>query len=905
MALSLVTLILDVTDGAGSPVSYGMAALTPSAQLTDATDNLLVVAPVGAQFTGSPSPQVQLLPTDSPNLAPSGWAWTVSFASVPGKPAAFSFFLPANPMTFTATGASPCVFTGSGTAYVNGAGVQLAGGPLPGGFTAGTTYYVVSASGSTFRLAAVPNGAPLASSSSGSGSVTATQYYLSSLSPVGSVTTMAAYMPLPSGTPTSGQVPVATGAGEASAWGTVSGGGGAPSGPAGGDLGGTYPNPGVAAVSGVVVSGGAPAGNPVTGMLLTTTDASHASWQAPYNPVRGLLRPPRIQYVDTVFYGQSGHPFTFSGTGATGNNADTSDFVLGVEAVTVTTAGNGAQANISGTFGTALNMTGKSLVLMVKMSNYAHFLAGYPRVYLGDTGLANCYFWKITNSAGQPWALDGEWMRITLPFGAATAVGSPSRSSLAALTIQVFDDSAGQVTVHLGGLMTMAEPAIFPNGVVSLVFDDGFISQFQTAKPYMDKYSYAGSAFLITETLWNHGSGNFNNYLDLPTAQALEKYSGWECGPHAYTAANHNSSYTGITDAAALADMIAAKNYMQVNGFKVPDQFAYPLGNYDAATLINAAQLFSASRSISQIGGFPEETFPPADITRLRSMTLGNTNSLASAEAAVDRAFANKEWLIFTFHDIQASAGTNLQFSTANFQALMDYINAKGIPVMLSSDVLRSGDAAVDPVAADYTVIGTAVSAGSTGKPADAGHVHAMPGAALPSEVGLVGWTASPEDGGNATTAALTSGTLILASFWLRNTSTISNVILHVTTAGATLTSGQCLIGIYNSSGTLIGQTADQSGVWTSTGVKTAALTSAISNAAPGKYYVAILAVGTTPPAFRAGASVATWWNGNGALAGANLRCFTNGTALTALPASITPASNVTTNAQPFSALLS
>ena len=44
---------------------------------------------------------------------------------------------------------------------------------------------------------------------------------LSALSPVSSVVTMQAYMPLPTGTPVSGQVPVATGAGEASAWGTV------------------------------------------------------------------------------------------------------------------------------------------------------------------------------------------------------------------------------------------------------------------------------------------------------------------------------------------------------------------------------------------------------------------------------------------------------------------------------------------------------------------------------------------------------------------------------------------------------------------------------------------------------------------------------------------------------------
>jgi hypothetical protein len=50
--------------------------------------------------------------------------------------------------------------------------------------------------------------------------------YLDDQTPVYSVTTMQGYMPLPSGTPSAGQVPVATGSGEASAWGAASSGSG-------------------------------------------------------------------------------------------------------------------------------------------------------------------------------------------------------------------------------------------------------------------------------------------------------------------------------------------------------------------------------------------------------------------------------------------------------------------------------------------------------------------------------------------------------------------------------------------------------------------------------------------------------------------------------------------------------
>lgn len=80
---------------------------------------------------------------------------------------------------FTATLASPCVFTAPGSSYSNGNTVVLfpgAGGTLPTGspgFVAGTVYYVVSASGATFELSATSGGSAINSSAVGSGIVQA------------------------------------------------------------------------------------------------------------------------------------------------------------------------------------------------------------------------------------------------------------------------------------------------------------------------------------------------------------------------------------------------------------------------------------------------------------------------------------------------------------------------------------------------------------------------------------------------------------------------------------------------------------------------------------------------------------------------------------------------------------
>jgi hypothetical protein len=81
-------------------------------------------------------------------------------------------------ISFTATNASPCVFTASGFYYSNGTPVQLTGGSLPAGFTAGTTYYVknVNVVAGTFQLSATSGGSAINSTSTGSGTVKSISY---------------------------------------------------------------------------------------------------------------------------------------------------------------------------------------------------------------------------------------------------------------------------------------------------------------------------------------------------------------------------------------------------------------------------------------------------------------------------------------------------------------------------------------------------------------------------------------------------------------------------------------------------------------------------------------------------------------------------------------------------------
>lgn len=122
-----------------------------------------------------------------------------------------------------------------------------------------------------------------------------------------------------------------------------------------------------------------------------------------------------------------------------------------------------------------------------------------------------------------------------------------------------------------------------------------------------------------------------------------------------------------------------------------------------------------------------------------------------------------------------------------------------------------------------------------------------------PEDHGLISWTQDPVSC-NGTFLLTTAGTVYVMRLHVRKAVTVTNIIMHVTTGGATLTSGQCFAALCTSGLSVLSATADQSTPWQSTGLKTMALSVAQAVAA-GDYLVALYYNGTTAPTFRAGAS--------------------------------------------------
>jgi hypothetical protein len=97
-------------------------------------------------------------------------------------------------------------------------------------------------------------------------------------------------------------------------------------------------------------------------------------------------------------------------------------------------------------------------------------------------------------------------------------------------------------------------------------------------------------------------------------------------------------------------------------------------------------------------------------------------------------------------------------------------------------------------------------------------------------------------------TALPTAGRLELTRLKVPGAGNVTNIVVEVTTAGSSLTAGQCFAALYTAAGTLIAQSVDQTTNWGGTGMKNAQLNGGPYFIPGGEYYVALWFNGTTGP---------------------------------------------------------
>ena len=417
-----------------------------------------------------------------------------------------------------------------------------------------------------------------------------------------------------------------------------------------------------------------------TGESLTAADVNRIETglgvSAPYVPA------PRAKNASVITNFQSGHGF--ANQNAAPQADDTADFVIGSQSLKLTTDGvAGVNSTRKSSISPVIDLTNKQLKITLKVSDATQIAD--LMIYVSSDNMATSANVRIAPSTvpSTKFITSGDWVTITLSKGDFT--GSVTWSAINAIQLRAKDRGTGSFSVNWGQIATMAAPA---NGVVSLTFDDGLVSQYTDARRILDSAGFPATAYLIRDRIGQSG------FMTQAQVDALREFNGWEIAAHADTITDHDARFSTLTEAVTEADFRALRKWLNDNGYRGVDHFAYPGGEFTNTVLKVMKRTFASGRTIygaSSTGNAWSETYPPADPYKLRCWSVINTDTTANIQAAVDRAIANNHWLILCFHKIVAAPSASTEYSTANFQTVVDYLRTSGAKVKTVGDVLRNG----------------------------------------------------------------------------------------------------------------------------------------------------------------------------------------------------------------------
>lgn len=419
-------------------------------------------------------------------------------------------------------------------------------------------------------------------------------------------------------------------------------------------------------------------------------------------------KPPYRHPTMIVSHFQSGHTWATSGSVASSSLNDTTTFVKGIQSAQVVFSGNGNLdlSSISPT----LDLTDKAIRFLVKVDDVSKLSQLNIKV---GTSSSNCFTWQTAATNGTNTMFNsGEWTTITVSCAdihsaagtfSLDANRTPSATSgFSFIRFQVVA-TGGNCTVHFQSVELIDNiSATFPNGVVSVVFDDSWDSQYSLARPKMDAYGFRGTNYQIADAVGTSGR------MTMAQLRSLQDDSGWDIAGHAYTTAVHDGRLTSFTAQQVDDELRNLRSWLVSNGF-LGESFAYPGGNYaqttDGQSIERIVQrYFSSGRTILSTYGSAanilKEQWPPPRPMRMLALSaigdypgtggMDDPTNIVAAGGILDVTRRQGAWLILTFHSITAGTGTaDTECSVAAFDTIMGAISSYGIPVLPVSDVMR------------------------------------------------------------------------------------------------------------------------------------------------------------------------------------------------------------------------
>ncbi len=246
----------------------------------------------------------------------------------------------------------------------------------------------------------------------------------------------------------------------------------------------------------------------------------------------------------------------------------------------------------------------------------------------------------------------------------------------------------------------------YPGGLVSFTFDDGWLSQYSSARPALNAAGIKGTFYIITNAM--QSPATYGAYMNAAQVGQLQA-DGHEIGAHTQdhcdlsmllaNPASANIPNAGGPPGSACAWQVTGQTSAQsqvanskaallASGISNVTSFAYPYGSYNAAAKSIVAATGMSARTID--GGFNTSATDPL---ALKGQIVDANTTLAQVQGWIDTAKATNSWLILVFHQIDsqstiASRGESDGSTPELLAQIASYVKSQNISVKTVSGAL-------------------------------------------------------------------------------------------------------------------------------------------------------------------------------------------------------------------------
>ncbi|OGZ78335.1 MAG: hypothetical protein A2528_00175 [Candidatus Staskawiczbacteria bacterium RIFOXYD2_FULL_37_9] len=326
------------------------------------------------------------------------------------------------------------------------------------------------------------------------------------------------------------------------------------------------------------------------------------------------------------------------------------------------------------------------------------------------SGDAKWYFDPVAVTPGKFYTFQDKYMatvptqvvvQFALPSGALSyqQIGTPAASAnwqtfqagfnvplgVASLTIFHLINSAGTLQTDEYSLTQNVNSNAFGKGMVSLSFDDGWRTNFNTAIPILNAASFKSTQYIITDSI----NDTANGYMTIDELKTISQ-QGHEISAHTKTHPDLTAPNVDLQ-----SEILGSKNDLFSKGFSPVETFAYPFGRYNATVQDASKQAgFLGARTVDR--GFNDKSTNPLALT-VQIVERGGicdgdnapATTLDQVKNWIDTTAATNTWLILVFHQTDNNSENCYGDTPQTLQSIVDYLKTSNVDVVTVSQGLR------------------------------------------------------------------------------------------------------------------------------------------------------------------------------------------------------------------------